>query len=111
MISVKATEGKEYDAKRHFGMWGMQKIVAGQQSKRVTVSTSYFLPNGGAEMCSSPAERIYMVLEGSITVCGPNEKHVLEAGDIIYIAPGEDRDMAVNNNTYAKVMVFVINVD
>ena len=108
MISVKDAQGTPYDAAKHFGVYGLQKFTE-EQSKRTTVCYSYFQPNGGAEMSSSPKERVYYVVSGSITVNGPNdEKHVLNAGDVIYIAPGEERDMVINDGKPAEVLVIII---
>ena len=92
MKTIKATEGTPYDAAKHFGVYGLKKITE-DQSKRIAVFYSYFQPNGSAEMSSSDKERVYYVVSGSITVNGKNEKHVLDPGDLIYIAPGEERDM------------------
>jgi glyoxylate utilization-related uncharacterized protein len=108
MISVKAREGIPYDAAKHFNMWGIKKVTP-EFSRRTTVSLSQFLPNGGAEMSSSNMERVYYVLAGSITVRGKAEEHVLDSGDLVYIAPGEERDMSVNNNEPATVLVVVVN--
>jgi glyoxylate utilization-related uncharacterized protein len=72
------------------------------------VCYSYFQPNGGAEMSSSPKERVYYVVKGSITVRGKDEEHVLGPGDLIYIAPGEERDMVINNGKPAEVLVFIV---
>jgi len=45
-------------------------------------------PDGGAEMSPSPKERVYYVVKGSITVNGKDgETHLLDPGDLIYIAP------------------------
>lgn len=107
MISVKDAEGVPYDAAKHFEVYGLQKITEAQ-SKRITVCYSYFQPNGGAEMSSSPKERVYHIVKGSITVNGPGEEHVLNEGDCIYIAPGEERDMVVNNGKPAEVLVFIV---
>ena len=107
MISVKDTEGKQYEAAKHSEVYGLQKITEAQ-SKRTTVCYSYFQPNGGAEMGSSPKERVYYVVKGSITVSGKNEKHVLNEGDLIYIAPGEERDMVINGGKPAEVLVFIV---
>ena len=38
-------------------------------------------------MSSSDKERVYYVVKGSITVNGKEESHVLNAGDLLYIAP------------------------
>ncbi len=107
MISVKDAEGTPYDAAKHFGVYGLQKFTEAD-TKRTTVCYSYFQPNGGAEMSSSPKERVYYVVKGSITVNGPQETHVLNAGDCIYIAPGAERDMVINNGKPAEVLVFII---
>ena len=108
MISVKDAEGTPYTAAKHSEVYGLQKFTEADTA-RTTVCYSYFLPNGGAEMSSSPKERVYYVVRGSITVNGPDEKHVLAAGDCIYIAPGEERDMEINNGKPAEVLVFIVS--
>jgi glyoxylate utilization-related uncharacterized protein len=107
MISVKDAKGTPYDAPKHSGVFGLKKFVEGQ-TKRTSVMYSYFQPNGGAEMSASDKERVYYVVKGSITVNGPGESHVLNAGDLIYIGPGEQRDMVINDGKPAEVLVFVV---
>ena len=107
MISVKDSEGTPYEAAKHFGVYGIMKVTE-KQSKRITVNYSYFQPNGGAEMSSSNKERIYYIVKGSITVNGKEEKHVLNPGDLIYIGPGEERDMVINGGKPAEVLVFIV---
>lgn len=107
MISVKDAKGTPYDAAKHSHVYGLQKITEAD-SKRTTVCYSYFQPNGGAEMSASPKERVYYVVSGSITVNGPDETHTLNAGDLIYIAPGEARDMVINGGKPAQVLVFIV---
>ncbi len=108
MRTIKASEGAPYDAPKHFNMTGVKKVTP-DFSKRTTVSHSTFQPNGGAEMASSQAERVYYVISGSITVKGPAEEHVLAAGDMIYIAPGEQRAISVNGGKPAQTLVIVVN--
>ena len=107
MISARDAEGAQYDAPKHSGVYGLQKITEAS-SKRTTVCYSYFQPNGGAEMSSSPKERVYFVVSGSITVRGKAEEHVLGPGDLIYIAPGEEREVAVNGGKPAEVLVLIV---
>ena len=108
MISVKDAKGNPYDAAKHWGVFGLMKLTE-EQSQRITVNYSYFQPNGGAEMSSSPKERVYYVVNGSITVNGKgDESHVLNKGDMIYIAPGEERDMAINDGKPAEVLVIIV---
>jgi quercetin dioxygenase-like cupin family protein len=108
MISVKAAEGIPYEAIKHSGVYGIKKITE-DQSKRITVSYSYFQPNGGAEMSSSDKERVYYIVSGSVTVNGEGEKHVLNPGDVIYIAPGEERDMVIDGGRPAEALIFIVS--
>lgn len=108
MISVQDAKGTPYDAAKHFGVFGLKKILEGQHSKRITVCYSYFHPNGGAEMSASDKERVYYVVSGSVTVNGPAEQHRLGPGDLIYIAPGEQRDMVINDGKPAEVLVLIV---
>lgn len=110
MKVIKANEGNVYEAQNHFNMWGVRKFGPPDGAKAINVSISEFLPDGGAAMSASDKERIYCVLRGSITVNDEHGKaHILEAGDMIYIAPGEKRDMAVNGSEAARVLVIVAN--
>jgi quercetin dioxygenase-like cupin family protein len=80
-------------------------------AKNINLSISEFLPNGGAHMTSSDKERIYYVLRGSITVGNEQgQENILGEGDMIYIPPGEKRNMAVNGLMAARVLVMVVNV-
>lgn len=108
MIIRKNGEGTQYDAPAHFGEYGIIKFAKDQTQKTI-VSYTYFHPNGGCEMGAAPVERVYVVINGSITVSGDNnEAHDLEKGDMLYIAPGENRDVKVNNGQAAEVLVFVV---
>ena len=107
MKVVKDSEGTKYDAKNHFGCWTAYKLQAEKDTKRLTVSTTHFLPQGGADMSSSPRERVYVLLSGAMKVTGKNEEHLLEPGDMIYIAPGEERAVEVIGNKPATTLVIV----
>lgn len=111
MISVKSGTGTPYDAAQHYGVFGILKLTK-EHSKRTIVNYSYFHPNGGAEMSSAPVERVYYVVKGSITVKEKDDAktHVLNVGDMVYIAPGEEREITVNNGQAAEVLVFVVEV-
>jgi quercetin dioxygenase-like cupin family protein len=110
MKVVRRTEGEVYQAADHFNMWGALKVKEGE-SVRTMVSWSHFLPDGGAKMKPSARERLYFMISGSITVAGDNEEHTLTAGDAIYIAPNENRNISVNNNEPATMLVIVVRVD
>jgi quercetin dioxygenase-like cupin family protein len=111
MKLIKASQSEVYEAKKHFNCWTGHKITPTQDSKVINISYSHFLPNGGAEMCSSPLERVYYLLEGTMSVKGLNEEYILEAGDMIYINPGEDRAVSILNNKPATMLVIMCKVD
>ena len=110
MRIIKANDGSVYEAPNHFNMWGIRKFGMPEGAKAVSVSVSEFLPNGGATMSASDKERVYVVLRGSITVKGEgNESFTLDEEDMIYIAPGEKREMSVNGVYAARVLVIIAN--
>lgn len=111
MKVIKDGEGEKYDAKQHFGCWAMRKLVSGKDTKKTSISMSHFLPDGGAEMSSSPKERVYFVLAGSMKVAGKSEEHFLEPGDMIYIAPGEERAVQIIGTEPVTTLVILADVE
>jgi glyoxylate utilization-related uncharacterized protein len=109
MKLIKASETTHYEAKDHFNCWTGHKLTTGEGgSQKIDISYSHFLPNGGANYTSSSAERVYILMEGSLLVKGENEEHSLEPGDIIYIASGEKRSVQVKNNKPATILVIIV---
>jgi quercetin dioxygenase-like cupin family protein len=111
MKVVKHGEGAEYEAKRHYNCYAMNKLVAGKDTQKMTVGMSHFLPGGGAEMSFSPKERVYYVLSGSIKITGKNEEYVLSPGDMVYIGAGEDRAFKTLGTEPATILVIITDVD
>ncbi|MBW1737520.1 MAG: cupin domain-containing protein [Deltaproteobacteria bacterium] len=107
MKVVKKIEGQPYDAKGHFGVWSARKLAA-EKDSQVSVSLSHFLPQGGAEMSSSPKERVYFIISGSMVVKGKTEEYSLNAGDLIYIAAGEDREIQVPGPEPVTILVIIV---
>lgn len=105
---IKANEGTYYDAAQHFNMWGVRKFGAPEGARVLSVSISEFLPHGGAALSASDKERIYCVLRGSITVRDEaGQDHVVDTDDMIHIAPGEKREIAVNGGLAARLLVII----
>jgi quercetin dioxygenase-like cupin family protein len=108
MKLVKNGEGVEYDAKGHTLCYVMNKLVIGKDTKKMNLGISHFLPNGGAEMSAAPVERAYYVMSGKIKVTGKKgEDYVVSAGDVIYIGPGEEREMKVIGTEPSTILVIV----
>lgn len=110
MKVVKKSEGQTYDAPKHFGVWSIRKLLAGEDTKKVTVAISHFLPGGGVEMSGSPTEKVYYVLDGSMIVKGHSEEYVLEKGDVIYIGPNEERAITVPGTDTCTILVVMATV-
>lgn len=107
MISVKSNEGQIYEAARHSGVFGLQKLTE-SDTLRTSVNYSVFLPDGGAELCSSQKERVYYIVSGSMKLTGDGKEHILEAGDMIYIAPGEEREITILGSKPVESLVVIV---
>ena len=109
--AIKANEGSYYEAAKHFNMWGVRKVGTPEGAKALNVSVSEFLPNGGATMSASDKERVYCVLRGSISVKDEaGHTHILDENDMIYIAPGEQREIVVNGLVAVRMLVIIASV-
>jgi len=98
-----------YDAPKHYDMRGLRL-----QGFNATSSTfawtglSHFLPGGGAEMDASPQEKIYVALEGSVTIeLEGGETHVLSRLDSCFIPGGEARAIRNESNEMATMLVIM----
>lgn len=113
MKLVKNGEGQPYEAKGHFSVWSSRKLEAGKDSKKLSISLSHFLPQGGTEMSSSNQERVYFVISGRMSIKGEKqgEQFVLEPGDTLYIAAGEKREVRVVGTEPATILVAMVNGD
>lgn len=107
MIEVtRFDDAKTYDAKKHFAMSAMRlqgQGVSGLEDYWVGFST--FLPGGGAEKASSPTGKVYVVLEGEITVTTAEGDTVLGKYDSCHLPANTERSIINNNNHVAQVLV------
>jgi mannose-6-phosphate isomerase-like protein (cupin superfamily) len=103
---------KEYGIPpKHFNVnavWLQNEERSGLKSFRVGVS--HYLPGGGIEWSGedSAEEKVYIVIEGELTVKGTDEEFVLGPLDSLYIGPNEGRSV-INNGTKPAVMLVVVN--
>jgi quercetin dioxygenase-like cupin family protein len=97
---------KPYQTTRHYNMVGLQlQGNAASTTEAFTCGLSLFLPGGGAEMSSSAAEKIYVVLEGEIVVRTDEGEFTLGPLDSCHLAPNETRAIENRTNTVASVLV------
>ena len=108
MKKITLEQVKPYEVPKHFNMVALRlqgKEETGAQ--KFWVGLSHFLPGGGAEYDASPAEKVYFVLEGEITVKTEKEEITLSPWDSVYIAPNEGRSIINKTNKPASMLVII----
>ena len=102
------SDAKPYEAPNHRGVVGLrlQGFEPGGPTNQ-WVGLSQFLPGGGAGPDSTPFEKVYIVLDGEMTVIVDGRETVLGRYDSCTIAPGEVREI-VNRRNDACTMLVVI---
>ena len=101
-------EARPYDAPNHRGVVGLRlQGFEPDGPRNQWVGLSQFLPGGGAGPDATPFEKVYVVLEGEMTVIVDGMEAVLGRYDSCTIAPGEIREI-VNRRNDVCVMLVVI---
>jgi mannose-6-phosphate isomerase-like protein (cupin superfamily) len=111
MKKVSLSQVKPYAAAKHFNMTAMR--LQGKEEtgiQKFWVGLSYFLPGGGAEWAyeDNPNEKVYIVLEGELTVKTKTEEVILGPMDSLYLAPNEGREI-INKTNKPVTMLVVVN--
>lgn len=108
MLVRRFQDAKPYDAPNHRGMVGLrlQGFEEGGPANQ-WLGYSQFLPGGGAGPDSTPFEKVYLVLEGRMTVIVDGQETVLAALDSCTIAPGEVREIVNRTNDICKMVVVI----
>jgi quercetin dioxygenase-like cupin family protein len=101
-------DAKPYEAPNHRGVVGL-RLQGFEESgpKNQWVGYSQFLPGGGAGPDSTPFEKVYVVLEGEITVIVGGQEIVLKAMDSCTIPPQEVREIINRSNHVCKMLVVI----
>lgn len=101
-------DAETYEAPNHFGVVGLrlQGFEPGGPENQ-WVGLSQFLPGGGAGPDATPFEKVYVVLEGEMTVIVDGEETTLGKYDSCTIPPGEVRKIE-NRSNHASTMLVVI---
>ncbi|MNN43281.1 Cupin domain protein [compost metagenome] len=111
MKQVKFNEVKPYKAPLHFDCLTL-KLHGTEETgaKEFWMGVTHFLPGGGAEYAyeDSPTEKIYVVLDGQVTIKTKTEEYVLNKYDSIFIAPNEGRSI-INETNMPATMLVVVN--
>ncbi|WP_412565760.1 cupin domain-containing protein [Thalassobius sp. MITS945101] len=97
-----------YEAPNHHGCFGLRlQGFEAEGPQNQWVGFSQFLPGGGAGPDSTPFEKVYVLLEGEMTVIVDGEETVLAPMDSCTIAPNEVRILVNRSNQTAKMLVVI----
>lgn len=112
MKKVSLSEAKAYAPPKHFNMTAIR--LQGKEETGITkfwVGLSYFLPGGGAEWAyeDNPLEKVYIVLDGEVTVKSKKEEVTLKPMDSLYLEPNEGRELINKTNKPATMLVVINN--
>lgn len=112
MKVIQVSEAKAYDPPLHYGMVAL-KLCDGAlcNAKQFWCGLSHFLPRGGAEWAyaDSPTEKLYVVLEGAITIRTKTETRIVSKGEAVFIAPFEEREVINHTNFPTSMLVIASN--
>ncbi|MBV6656785.1 MAG: cupin domain-containing protein [Devosiaceae bacterium] len=101
-------DAQPYEAPNHFGVVGLrlQGFEEGGPTNQ-WVGLSQFLPGGGAGPDSTPFEKVYIVLEGEMTITVGGEEQTLGKYDSCTIPPNEVRQIENRLNTVCTMLVVI----
>ena len=95
-----------YEAPKHFDMRSLRlQGFDASPSENFWVGLSHFLPGGGAESDDTPLEKVYVVLDGTVTVTTGDGEHELRSLDSCHLAAGERRSIENRTNRPASMLV------
>ena len=108
-MQIKRFEDAEvYESHNHWGVTGLrlQGFEDGGPENQ-WVGFSQFLPGGGAGPDSTPFEKVYVVLEGEMTLEWDGKIEVLRSMDSCTVPPGLERRIENKSNHVCKMLVVI----
>lgn len=108
MLVKRFSEAEKYDAPNHWDVTGLrlQGFEDGGPENQ-WVGFSQFLPGGGAGPDSTPFEKVYVVIEGEMTLTVDGNVTTLGPMDSCTIPPDEERLLENRSNHVAKMLVVI----
>jgi quercetin dioxygenase-like cupin family protein len=107
MKVTRLADARPYSAPKHLDvaslrLQGLEATPAGFCS----VGLSYYLPGGRAEMSAGAQEKVYVLIDGELTVeLASGERTVLKRLDSCLIEAGESREVRNETNAVATMLV------
>ncbi|MGA2295555.1 MAG: cupin domain-containing protein [Acidimicrobiales bacterium] len=101
-------EAKSYEALNHHGCEAVR--LQGAEVSPVSsfwLGVSNFEPGGGADWDTTAAQKVYLVLEGEVTVETEDQSVTLRAKDSVFL-PANERRRVINESKDPAVMAVMI---
>jgi quercetin dioxygenase-like cupin family protein len=107
MHVTRAGEAREYHPPLHHGCTALRlQGLEASPADFAWVGLSHIAPGGGADMDAGPVGKIYVVVDGAVTVrLGDGTTATLGALDSCYIPPGEAREVRNDSDAPASMVV------
>jgi quercetin dioxygenase-like cupin family protein len=96
---------RTYEPPGHLGVTALQLHGPGFDEAATAIAIGGFPPGATAEQSSSDLERLYVMLEGRLTISTDEQEVVLGRLDSCRIASGEGRRMRNDTDQNATVLV------
>lgn len=101
-------DAKAYEAPNHRSMVGLRLQGFDEHGpKNQWVGYSQILPGGGAGPDATPFEKVYVVIEGELTVIAGGKEWVLKPLDSCTVWPNETREIVNRGNHVCKMIVVI----
>jgi quercetin dioxygenase-like cupin family protein len=108
MEVVRLSEAKPYQAPKHVDVCALRlQGYEASGAESFSVGLSYYLPGGRAEMDATPVEKVYVVLDGEVTVTTEEGTWTLGPLDSCRLAPNEARAVENRSNRVATMLVIL----
>ena len=110
MQVTRINQAKPYAAAGHYDVASLR--LQGHEASETDnfwCGLSYYLPGGRADMAGSPFEKVYVVIEGELTIITEDGETVLGPLDSCHIAASEARAVENRTNRVASMLVTVPN--
>ncbi|ABG40840.1 Cupin 2, conserved barrel [Paraglaciecola sp. T6c] len=108
MNVTKLEDAMPYQAPGHFDVCGLRlQGWDASDTENFWVGLSHFLPGGGAQGDVSPLEKVYVVLEGSVSITHDNKEVILGPLDSCRIPPNAKRTLINKTNNTVSMLVIM----
>jgi quercetin dioxygenase-like cupin family protein len=109
MEVTRFADSQPYQAPLHHGVTALRlQGFDASAADFAWAGLSDFLPGGGADMDAGPLGKIYIVIDGEVTVkLGSGEVTVLRRLDSCFIPAGEAREVRNDSNAVARMIVIM----